>query len=633
LMNKNRNHTRFAQFTIAAVTAAAVIGAAFNVSAATRSTFEEDSSKTFAERVRAAGADEYGRILGEFDEHLALQPNDDTAAVERCRFIDQFAYSEEETIAAASEDSERCKDGLRSGVNAQSNAARLYLWLDSVFEKDAVAIGEKFLREGSWTPRQRAAIHEALSDRYQTTDVTRSGEHAVEAVDFDPTSRLRLRAAEHYIRIGQKSRAVRTLEMTRDEDWNSWTLESAVTMLLNIGEGRAARGLVEARKDIDLDPASRIQMANALISAGEEEAGRALAGTITGADSLPEHYGTQLEREIFAFQLSHGSAADAIKAYRALRDKGYDADAFGRSRLALSVTHWSAPWQWADLAGVFATLAVFACIGLLPLLVLLPIHHRSVVKQLRGFVPAPLAPESPWSLRNAWYAFTIFLFAGTLTPFVFSYPVFESRFGQFFGVFRFSQSLPDDRELGRAIFWASIVSLPLLLPLLRRTNLRTVLFGSWSIRRSIGAGLGMSLVLLFVTGLFKLLFSMGSNAGLTLGTETVRSLQGLYSIYGALGLLACSALMVPVLEEFTFRGVFLRSVARHIPFWVAALLQAAIFVSLHEDTSAFPFLFTFALVASALARRSGGLLAPITMHAVNNAIASLAILKLTGVLT
>jgi membrane protease YdiL (CAAX protease family) len=141
--------------------------------------------------------------------------------------------------------------------------------------------------------------------------------------------------------------------------------------------------------------------------------------------------------------------------------------------------------------------------------------------------------------------------------------------------------------------------------------------------------MGVSLVVAFVTGFFKLVFRGDSTAGLSLGTETVRSLQGVYSLYGVLGLLVCAAIVVPMVEEFVFRGVLLRSVSRHIHIWVAALLQAGVFVALHEDTGAFPFLFVFALANSLLALRSGGLLAPIASHAVNNAIASLAILGVT----
>jgi membrane protease YdiL (CAAX protease family) len=66
-----------------------------------------------------------------------------------------------------------------------------------------------------------------------------------------------------------------------------------------------------------------------------------------------------------------------------------------------------------------------------------------------------------------------------------------------------------------------------------------------------------------------------------------------------------------------------------VSIWVAALAQAAVFTLWHEEVAAYPYLFAFALAAAWLAWRSGGLLAPITLHVVNNFLAALSILGLT----
>jgi membrane protease YdiL (CAAX protease family) len=630
-MKENRS---YAPFTLSAsrlaVVAVVLVALALAASGRAQSNIREDSHKAFADRVRAAGTAEYGRVLEEFDARLAREPKDTVAAVERCKFIDEFAYSEEETIKTANDDSKKCKDMLRKGVNAESGAIKTYLWLDDRFEENAAAEGERLLKEHpNWTARQLAMIHEGLSNIYQVSDASRAGEHAVKALELDGTSNMRIRAAEHYVRIGTKRLAAQTLTGMPAEKWTAWTLQSAVTMLLNLGDGAAARSVIESRKDIDLSPASRIKIAGSLLAAGEESAGRAIAEKITGGTELPEHYGTELEKEIFAFQLQYGSKKDATTAYRALRDKGYTADAFARHRLALTAAHWTAPWRLADLLGVFAVFAVLGYAWLLPLVITLPVHYRSVVKRIRGFVVAPPGLEAQWSLVSAWYALAVVFSVGTAALYVFSYSDFEAHFGGWFKVGVYLEGLSDDRALGRAVFWASIASLALLLPLLRGAKIRMLLVGKWPISLSILSGMGVSLVVAFVTGFFKLVFRGDSTAGLSLGTETVRSLQGVYSLYGVLGLLVCAAIVVPMVEEFVFRGVLLRSVSRHIHIWVAALLQAGVFVALHEDTGAFPFLFVFALANSLLALRSGGLLAPIASHAVNNAIASLAILGVT----
>jgi membrane protease YdiL (CAAX protease family) len=45
-----------------------------------------------------------------------------------------------------------------------------------------------------------------------------------------------------------------------------------------------------------------------------------------------------------------------------------------------------------------------------------------------------------------------------------------------------------------------------------------------------------------------------------------------------------------------------------------------------------PFLFVFAMVAALLVRRSGGLLAPMVLHALNNAIAVYVLVGATDIL-
>lgn len=597
---------------------------------AAQSRFGEGSSEAFVDRVTTAQTGEYQRVLAEFDAHLARHPADAIASVERCKFIDAFTYLDEIPIETAPEDQDQCVESLRAGPNTQSGAVKLYLWSQDSW-KDSIPAGENLLKEySSWTTSQRAELHEELSRRYELTgDPLKAGEHAVKAVELDRDSDLRLQAAEHYVRIGAKRRAVSTIEGMPSKGWRSWTLQSGVTMLLNLGDTAAANRLVEANKDIDLTEVSRIKLAGSMLDAGEEEAGRALIQKLRDSRDASETFGTQLERELFYFQLKYGSADDAQKAYRALRNKGFTADAFARHRLALTATHWRSPWQWADLTGVAALVVFFAFMGLLPLVAIVPVHYRSAVRLSKGLAVAPLTPESPWTLGNAWYALAATLSAELIAFYVFSYSDFEAAFGYWFGVTPAFETPSDERALGRALFWGSLASLVLLLPLLRNAKVAAVLFGKWSKVQSILTGAGMAILLLVVGNVFRTVFGAFSDTGIGLGTDTVRSLQGVHSVFGVLALFGCGAVIVPIIEELTYRGVLLRASARHVHFWLAALVQAAIFVVIHEDTSAYPFLFVFAMTNSWLALRSGGLLASITLHAVNNGFATLAILGLT----
>jgi membrane protease YdiL (CAAX protease family) len=77
--------------------------------------------------------------------------------------------------------------------------------------------------------------------------------------------------------------------------------------------------------------------------------------------------------------------------------------------------------------------------------------------------------------------------------------------------------------------------------------------------------------------------------------------------------------LVPVVEELYFRGRLLDEFgARLGPTW-AALITSAAFAAIHGIPAFVPAFLVFAGVLLALRRRTGGLLAPIVAHMINNA--------------
>lgn len=86
------------------------------------------------------------------------------------------------------------------------------------------------------------------------------------------------------------------------------------------------------------------------------------------------------------------------------------------------------------------------------------------------------------------------------------------------------------------------------------------------------------------------------------------------------------AVVVPFVEEFVFRGCLLGGLTRHMSFVAANVWQALIFASVHVDAKHFLFFFVFGLTTGWLAKKTHGLSASITMHAINNTIFVLMVL-------
>jgi uncharacterized protein len=591
--------------------------------------FEEGVHEALVERVNQAQTREYESVLESLDAFAKAHPKDADVAVERCRFVGHFAGLEGAPIEAAIERSEQCTEELEHAAFPNEAPVELYL-LERLWGEEAEQRGRDLLPPSThWEPKRQARLHEQLANLYSDTDVMKAGPHAITAIRLDPRSDVRLVAAEYLIRIGSKAAALRVVQEMPSEDWNAWNLGVAVKLLVGMEAGDAANRLIEANPAVTPNMSTRVLLARSLFSSGALDAARRIVKEASEAAAQQKLYGTSSLREIFELERDYGSTEEAAAAYRHLRDFGYTADPFGRHRLSLSLYHPRAPWQWKDTLGIGAFVLVIGVLALFPLLVVVPIHYRSVVKQLRGKPPLPPTPLAPWTLRQTWYALAVTLVAGMVAIYFLDYPTFHGIAAAGLDVHDSYDVLSSDRTLGNALLLSSAVTALALLPLLRRADLRSLLLGTWSVRRSlltgIGASIGILILAVFVRGLMRGL----SEGAAALGTDTTRGLQGMHSMYGAAVMILFVAGLIPVIEEFVFRGVLLRTAARHVAFWVAALLQTTLFMVWHEDTSSWPVIFVLGLTAAWLARRSGGLLAPITLHALNNAFAAVSLIGLS----
>jgi membrane protease YdiL (CAAX protease family) len=91
--------------------------------------------------------------------------------------------------------------------------------------------------------------------------------------------------------------------------------------------------------------------------------------------------------------------------------------------------------------------------------------------------------------------------------------------------------------------------------------------------------------------------------------------------WGLTPTLLLAAVAVPFYEEVLFRGVFLQSAGKYLPFWPVNILQASAFASLHDGWRDFPTYLAMGAILGWMARRTGGLLIPMLTHGINNAIA------------
>jgi uncharacterized protein len=581
------------------------------------------SHKLHVDHVRTSNQREYERLLTLFDAHLRDHPDDVVAAVEKCRFIEPFAFAEDEPlIESASDDLDRCREAIGSAPYANEPLAELYL-LESKWADEGIAAGEQLVAASTSWPRQlRAELHARLANIYELQDDDeKAGAHAIQAVELDPASRVLIVAAKRLEKLGAMARARSLIASVPAAAWNELPVREAAELLVRLGAAREAAELLRAHKPASGGTVDSFLLAKALLGDGQIGAARDAFAEALKTSRFSDFIDL---REYFAFERAHGSRAQAETAYSRLRDAGFSADPFGRYRLELFIAHPLAGWKIRDAAGILAFVAAIGVAALLPLVVVVPVHYRSLVVRLRGTKRAK--PALPWGLRHAWYVLAVFLVAQLAALYWFAYPSFEGAMGWA----PFNSPPTDPRSLGKAVLVGALVTAACLLPVQRGVHWLNFVEGHWPLRRSLGAATAALFAFRIASSLWA--SASGSFRLAALGGDTTRALQGVYAEYGLVALLLLVAVIVPLIEEVAFRGVLLNGLARHVSLPVAAMVQALVFAALHEDLSNLPLFFVFGLAAAWLYRRSQGLAAPLAFHAFNNTLAAIAIVVATNAL-
>ena len=592
--------------------------------------FGPGSHEHFTERVNEAQSTDYQAVLTGYEARHEAYPDDVFSEIERCRFIESFAYSEDTVIESATEDLETCREALRSGPHANQVDVLLYGVESSWGEKSLPAAQALIPKSEHWSPGQRAALYELLAERTQWQDAQLAASYAVRAVDLNPGSRVLLIAVNRWVQLGAKDRARRLLTGAPPTAWERVSRSEAAKVLINLGDPKGAASILRGANPDDKDGEVSLILARVLAADGDIQGAREL---YEGALKDREYVRLDTRVEYFDFERLHGTTAAAYAAYQRLRDEGFQADSLARYRLALLWSHPGAGWQWRDAPGLLTLLGVVLAICALPLIAIFPVHYRGLARQAAGrapeLPPVPMDKEpmdkARWKLRHAWYALVVLLITGYAAVYIYAVQYLEAVLPW---IERYVFTPATDIALAKIMLWSTVATLLLLIPLARGRSMYQLLLGIWSFKRCILMGIGAALALKVVAALFDL----GMKTLGLLGSDTVRAMQGINEVYGLGVMLLVVAVATPIVEEWIFRGVLLEAFRARVSFWFAAVVQALIFIALHEEYQAMPFLFVFALVAAWLVRRSGGLLASMVMHAVNNAVAAMAIVGATNIL-
>jgi membrane protease YdiL (CAAX protease family) len=570
-------------------------------------------------KVNRAYAEAKAEQLASYERHMATFPEDYEKAIERCRFIQATTPEdgvEPEATASEGPDVQSCAADLSARFGSEPEVVLFQLSLLWGEEAKRYALAKLEDAGIAWTPRQRAQALSVLAQlEFNQGDLEAAVAIAQQAAKWDPTFDRSLFAASYYQSIGQAKQAVAALSPRIDHDRDAARLIRKAGLLLELDAPALALRAIQAALRLDPEtPIDPLLHGRALEANNLPDAARALYGKHRGAWNSSE-----ILTRLFYLDLQGKDATRARASYDALMGVGWDADALGRHRLALLLHHPGASWALTDLLSVLGFFLVLALCGLFPALIILPIHYIGLLRRARG------ADEGvgPWTLRHAWLAMSILAVSSFLGVYLCAYAVLEGSFYD-----NASQSYSKESLAHSGVLTFTLMAI-LTAALARRADWqRLARPATWLDREKLKLA-GKAILIVVVAAWLNNAIATASPGlassflGAALSIRTI--LSSIQSVYGIGALLLLAVVIVPLYEEYLFRGVILSGFARQLPFWGANCLQAALFALIHDDAARLPYLTTLGLLTGFLQRRTGGLATGILLHATANLLAVSAI--------
>lgn len=601
---------RAATSTSSSLSAAATTGLEYD--------FSKGSDERLIKQIERVQQERYQQVEMAYAQACAARPQDAVLALERVKFIEHFVYAEDISIESAESDHEVALNYLKT-MFPEAPGTVLYE-LGNIFDDEFEAKAAKYAHlVPRWGAADRAQFFLLKANvAKQKGASARVKWFAKLSFDAEPTPAAGLLLANLSHTANQRTEAMLVLMNPVFDRAEPWTKKAKMDLLFDLDYRNFALSLFEdlkkANPELVQDSETALRLAN--------------AGYVNLARKIFERDPTNSwnHRNRFEFELKYGDAGQAGEAYRELRKGGLRSDPLLRDRLTLFWKYPGLGWNLDDLLGALLLALSLVGAAIAPFVLLLPVHYWSLLRERQG---KPSAwPDTFWGLRAAWLTLGMLLLAELSASWIFQPEILRA----WWSGFEVQVAIKDGTRLAQQTLWWVMIGVVLLLLLWRSRAWGLFQLGQWTLGKTIGRGLAATLLLRIGLLVYALIWPGAISEEIASSSpETGKLCFALLGKFGAVGLIAVLAGLVPLLEEVLFRGVLLQAFARHIPFAWANATQALLFAAIHENLRLLPFFFAFGFVAGLLTRKADSLWPAMILHASNNLLACLGILLLNRV--
>lgn len=581
---------------------------------------QKGNYSTYISILNRSSEQTFYEILESYQSFIADHPDDITARVEECRFL-QLVIDDE--IIAYDTAYAIFNSSKQELFEKFPDRYEVVLFRSTVIETDsAIALLEEHLKNNPQIESDKSCweYFDQLARLYSAQEEPYNSIHyGVIAERLNDTLDISLLLAQQCDKAGDKKTAIAYLKKFKERQRTYFEYLERGELLFNLKEYEYAAEMLSKAVDLDGSDYVRLKLTQSLIEQGKyKQARKSLA-----AMEKSGYYDEAILRTMFDLDIRYGSKDSALQSYTLLRDKGFHTDPLAKKRLSLFFSYPSAPWQLRDIGGVAALLLIFLICFLLPALWILPVHYAGLLRKVQP-------PEySRWNLKHFWIASAIMLVSGAIA-------------GIFFGYNDILQTFNSNDRMGmetsdRDYAWLILAHMSFISIgcsfLIRNDDFQNFWGPKWSKLKSIGSGIGWLIIiriaLAILFALIMLLFNpdilqqQKYNFFKPLSFDLTEKLLAVKDTFGWGVLMLFAGIIAPLYEEFIFRGIGLRSMQRYLPFAWSNFLQALIFALLHLNLLAMVNAFFLGLTAGILRNRSSSLAPGIALHIGNNILAVL----------
>ncbi len=574
----------------------------------------------YLERLASAKDSQFEEIMESFADYLETHPDDVEVRIERCKFLGEAYYDYYEEYNPKYLEFEDCLDQLL--IDFPQSKPVLSYKLEHVYGDSAIAFCTRVLQDSAFSifdPQFLGQMHQALAEAYELQGETQKViAHAEMASKANDSLDVSLLLARQYVELNNYDQARQLLRSHLDSTDAPWMLQQKGELLLELGQVEEALFALEnAMADTSLwfDHAN---LAEALVRADRPEEARPflLEALRDGYDQAPALH------RLLSFDFKHSPSDTTLATYRALNDNDFFNDAFGFYRFRMMFRTPFSGWSFFDLGKLLLVVLVIVFIVCVPYLWILPIHYLSA--RFKSGIGLTSLPQARWSLRDFWWISSGFIFVEFIAWALFNYQhlilfMFDDYYNE--EISGISQNQAD-----MALFFSAGI-LVLIGLFVKKADMQYLKPREWSLGMSLLLGIGICFLLRVVYFTIVAWDVLSAQIMVTYGSvmDSVGSINSYY--HPILGFLLV-VIIVPLYEEYLFRGIILSAVEKKSNFWLANCLQALIFALVHEDAAHFIFYLSFGLLAGYFVKRSGSILPSLIFHMTNNAFAFIAMVRL-----